>query len=274
MTSSMRLRNSGLKCWRSASISCRRTPSSSVVSPRMRALGDEVAADVRRHDDDRVLEVHRPALAVRQPAVVEQLQHDVQHFGMRLFDLVEQHDGVRPPPHGFGELPGLLVADVSRRRADQPRHRVLLLVLRHVDADHRLLVVEQELGERARELGLADAGRAEEDEAAERPVRILQAGAGAADRVRHRGHRVVLADDALVQPLLHVDELLDLAFHQPADTGMCVQRDDDLGDVFLVDLLLEHARLAGVAPRRACSCSRICRSSSGMRPYCSSDAFA
>ena len=65
-----------------------------------------------------------------------------------------------PAAHGFGQLAGLVVADVSGRRADHPRHRVLLLVLGHVDPDHRLLVVEQELGERARQLGLADAGRA------------------------------------------------------------------------------------------------------------------
>ena len=45
------------------------------------------------------------------------------------------------------------------------------------------LVVEQELGERAAELGLADAGRAEEDERADRPVRVLEAGAGADHRV-------------------------------------------------------------------------------------------
>ena len=72
---------------------------------------------------------------------------------------------------------------------------MLLHVFGHVDADHRLLVVEQELRQRPRQLGLADAGRAEEDEAAERPVRILQAGARAADRVRDRGDRLVLPDD-------------------------------------------------------------------------------
>src|SRR3712207_7536151 len=52
-------------------------------------------------------------------------------------------------------------------------HGVLLHVLRHVDLDHRVLVAEQELGERARELGLPDAGRAEEDERAGRPLRVL-----------------------------------------------------------------------------------------------------
>ena len=86
-----------------------------------------------------------------------------------------------------------------------PRDGVLLLVLGHVDPDHRLLVVEQELGERPRQLGLADAGRAEEHEAAERPVGILQAGARAADRVGDRDDRLVLPDHALVQALLHVE---------------------------------------------------------------------
>src|SRR5215470_10264695 len=47
-------------------------------------------ADIGRHDQDGVLEVHSPTLAIRQSAVVEDLQHDVPHIGMRLLDLVEQ----------------------------------------------------------------------------------------------------------------------------------------------------------------------------------------
>ncbi len=39
-----------------------------------RELLDTLAAQVRRHDDDRVAEVHGAALAVREPAVVEHLQ--------------------------------------------------------------------------------------------------------------------------------------------------------------------------------------------------------
>ena len=83
---------------------------------------------------------------------------------MRLLDFVEQHNAVRPPPHGFGQLARLVVADVARWCADQARDGVLLLVLAHVDAHQRLLVVEQELGERPGELGLPHAGRAQEDE--------------------------------------------------------------------------------------------------------------
>src|SRR3954465_903909 len=72
--------------------------------------------------------------------------------------------GVRLGADGLGELAAFVVADVAGGRADEPGHGVLLHVLRHVDLDHRVLVAEQELGERARQLGLADAGGAEEDE--------------------------------------------------------------------------------------------------------------
>ena len=45
---------------------------------------------------------------------------------------------------------------------------------------------------------------------------ILQAGARATDRVGHGGDRLVLADDALVQLILHADELGLLALHAGA----------------------------------------------------------
>ena len=54
-----------------------------------------------------------------------------------------------------------------------------LLELAHVEADHRVLVAEQRLGQRPRQLGLADAGRAEEQERPDRPVRVGQARARA-----------------------------------------------------------------------------------------------
>jgi len=103
--------------------------------------------------------------------------------------------------------------------------------------------VEHELGERAGELGLPDAGRAEEDERADRAVRVLEARTCPAERVRDGLDRRVLADDALVEPLLHVDELLHLALEEPRDGNPC-PRGDDGRDVVLVDLLLHHRRRA------------------------------
>ena len=119
---------------------------------------------------------------------------------------------------------------------------MLLHVLGHVDPHHRVLAVEHELRERPRQLGLAHAGRPEEEEVADRPVRVLQTRARAAKRVRHGGDGLVLADDALVEALLHVDELLDLALHQARDRDAGPAR-DDLRDILCVDLVLEEPAL-------------------------------
>ena len=95
---------------------------------------------------------------------------------MGLLDLVEQDDRVGPAADRFGQLAALFVADVSGRCTDQPGDGVLLHVLGHVEPDDRLLGVEHELGQRLRQLGLADTGRSEEEEGTDRPVRVGESG--------------------------------------------------------------------------------------------------
>ena len=119
------------------------------------------------------------ALGIGYAAVVEDLQQDVEHIRVRLFNFVEEHDGVGRAAHSLGELAALVVADVSRRRADEARDGVFFHVLGHVYAHHVALVVEETLGEGFCQLGLADAGGAEEEEAAYRPVGVGDACAGA-----------------------------------------------------------------------------------------------
>src|SRR4051812_11498739 len=221
-----------------------------------RVASDLLGADVRRHVHDRVTEVDRPALGVRQAPVLQDLQEDVEDVRVRLLDLVEQEHAVRLPAHGLGELAALVVADVARGRADQARHGVLLHVLGHVDAHHRVLVAEEELRERPRELRLADARRAEEHERPGRPLRVLEARTRAADRLRDDLDGGVLPDDALVELFLHAHELLRLGLGEleHRDAG---PHGDDVGDLLLADggtlgvalaplpLLLELALLVG-----------------------------
>ena len=69
-------------------------------------------------------------------------------------------------------------------------------------ADHLLLVAEQELGDRLRELGLADAGRAEEQQDAVRPIEaVLERPLVQHQPARHRADGLLLADDPLLQTL-------------------------------------------------------------------------
>src|SRR4030095_7663638 len=92
-------------------------------------------------------------------------------------------------------------------------------------------------------LGLADAGRAQEDERADRPVRVLETGTRAAHCGRHRGERVVLADHAHAQLVLHVEQLRLLALEHLRDRDAGPLR-DDLGDLLGGDLFAEQRALA------------------------------
>ena len=79
---------------------------------------------------------------------------------MRLFDLVEEDDGIGSAAHRLGQSAALLVADVSRRSADKAGDGELFHVLRHIDTHDILLVVEEVFGERLCKFRLAHARRA------------------------------------------------------------------------------------------------------------------
>src|SRR5439155_18331248 len=91
-----------------------------------------------------------------------------------------------------------------------------------------------------------DTRRPEEDERADRPVRVLDAGTGAEHGVGDRGHRVVLSHHALVEVLGQVVQLLALALDQPGDGDPGPAR-HHLGDVLLVDALLQEPPAAVLA---------------------------
>ena len=122
---------------------------------------------------------------------------------MGLLDLIQQHHRIRPAPHGLGEVAALFVAHIARRRADQAGHGVLLHELRHVDAHDGVIAVEQELGQRLAQLGLADARGAQKQERTIRATRIRQPGARTTNGIGDDLQRLGLTDDALGQRLFH-----------------------------------------------------------------------
>jgi len=119
---------------------------------------------------------------------------------------------------------------------------MLFHVLGHIQPDHGALVVKQKLGESARQFGFADSCWSEKNKRPDRPVRIGESRAVAANGIRNALERIFLAHDALTQPLFHLDELPSLAFEQPAyrNSGPFA---DQRGDIFLVDLFFQHAAI-------------------------------
>ena len=77
---------------------------------------------------------------------------------MRLFDLVEKHDAERLFADRVGEFASDVVSDVAGRRADQALIGMLGAEFRHVEADVRAFVAEQQAGDGLRELRFSDAG--------------------------------------------------------------------------------------------------------------------
>src|SRR5688500_8596383 len=102
---------------------------------------------------------------------------------MGLLDLIEQDDLVGTTADRLDQLAAFLVADVARWRADQPRDGERLLVLSHVDAGERLLVVVLECRGLVRDLILVHPCWAEEDERTDRSARVLEASTGTPHRV-------------------------------------------------------------------------------------------
>src|SRR5258706_9166616 len=117
-----------------------------------------LGAEVRGHDDDRVAEIDRTALTIGKTAIVKHLQEHVENVGISFLDLVEQHNLIGAAANGLGEGASLFISDIPRRGADEPRNRVLFHVLRHVDADHGVLVIEEESSQSSRKFCLADPG--------------------------------------------------------------------------------------------------------------------
>src|SRR5699024_579734 len=134
------------------------------------------------------------------------------------------------PAYRLGQLTALVVSNVAGWGADEPCHAVLLAVLAHVDALQRSFVVEQELGERLGQLGLADAGRAEEQEGAGRTVGIGHPGPATTDRVGDDTHCLVLADNPSAELLLHAKQLAGLTLQQTT-RGDARPRTDHVGHV-------------------------------------------
>ncbi len=166
---------------------------------------------------------------------------------MGLLDLVEDHDRVRAAAQGFGQLAGVVVADVAGRGADQAAGGVAFHELGHVELDQGVLAAEHELGQGLGQLGLADAGRAEEDEGTDRAARVLQAGARPPDGLGDGLDGLVLADDGLLELLFHFEQALGFLLGDLHDRH-AGPHGDHLGDVVGGDHRAVGALPAGLQP--------------------------
>ena len=208
-------------------------------------LHDVLAADITRHDDNGVLEVHSATLTIGDPSVVKDLEEDIEDIAVGLLHLVEEDHGVGLPADGLAELTPLLITHVSGRSSDETSHGVLLHVLGHVEPDDGVLVVKKELGQGLGKLGLTDTRGAKEHEGTDGAVLFLKAGAGSADGVGNGLDGLSLSHHTLDEALLHLDKFLPLSLLEVGDGDTSPDR-DHFGDIFFGNLFLEQRGLAAL----------------------------
>ena len=179
-------------------------------------INNGLGACVGGHDDNRVPEIHLPALGVGDVAVVQHLQKDVEHIRVGLLDLVKEYHRVGMAAHLLAELSSILVAHIARRGADHFGDAVLFHILGHIHPDHRLLVPEESLRKGLGKLRLSHAGGPQEEKGANRAGGILQAYPSPAYRPGHCGHSLLLAHHSLVEGLLQLLQPGALRLGQPA----------------------------------------------------------
>ncbi len=72
------------------------------VETQIGLILDQLGADVGGHHDDGVAEIDLPAAGVGEVALFHDLKEHIVRFGMRLLDLIENHDRVWAAADGFG----------------------------------------------------------------------------------------------------------------------------------------------------------------------------
>ena len=197
-------------------------------------------AGIGRHDQDDVPEIDVLAVMIGQLAVIHDLQQDVEQVGMGFLDLVQQQHLMGMLIDRIGQQAALVEPDIAWGRADQPADGMPLHIFRHVEAGQ---LDAKRMGQLARNLRLADPGRAGEQIGADRLFRIAEAGAGKLDGAGERVDRLILAEDQGLERGLQIAKHLLVV---PADA---LGRDArDLGDHRLD--ILEADRLASAVLRQ------------------------
>ena len=180
-----------------------------------RVVEDGSAGQVAGHDHHGVAEVHRAALGVGESAIIEHLEQQVEHLGVGLLHLIQQHHGIGPTPHRLGELAALLVAHIAGRCPHQPGHGIALHVFAHVETHQGVFLIKEGASQGLRQLGFADSRRTQKQKGPHGPARRLHPRPGPPNRSCHGSHRLRLANHPLCELGFELQQLLPLTSQQP-----------------------------------------------------------
>ena len=139
--------------------------------------------------------------------LVENLQQNVHHIRMCLFDFVKEDYGIGLAANLFGKLSRFVVAHIAGRGAHNSRYGEFLHELRHIKADKGIRPLEHFVRQNLYKLRFTHAGGSHENEA----CRTAPGGnlhPGAANRRRHKLAGSVLPDNMAFENAFKLAQLL------------------------------------------------------------------
>ncbi len=153
-------------------------------------------------------------MAVGGPAIVEDLQQDVEHIRVGLFHFIKEDNGVGLAPDCLGELPAFFIAHIAWRGTNQAADGKFLHVFCHIDADQHLFIVKQAFCQGFGQLRLADTGGTEENKGTGWAFRIFQSQTSAADSLGHCRNCLILTQNAFFELSFQIAQTICVIFGQ------------------------------------------------------------
>ena len=121
-----------------------------------------IGAQIGSEDDHRLPEADCLPGTVGQLSLLQNLQQHIEHIGMSLFHLIQQHHRAGTCLDPLGKLTSLSVAHIARRRTDEPGYRMFLQIFAHIQTDEPVAAGAKLLCQRLRQTGFAHAAGAAE----------------------------------------------------------------------------------------------------------------
>src|SRR4051812_35856058 len=127
---------------------------------------------------------------------------------MSLFQFIEHDNTMRAATQLAGELALLVVTDIARRGTDHARNRVLLHVLRHINADQVFVGTKDLCGQRSCQFGFTNAGWTKKHENTGWTIVWLESCTRHLDSLGDAMHGFVLTNDSPFQPYVQTEQAI------------------------------------------------------------------
>ena len=150
-------------------------------------------------------------MAVRQAAVIEDLQEQIKHIGVCLLNFIKKDDRVRLPSDALSKLSAVVISYVAGRRTDHFTDCVRFHELGHIYTDQGIFLCKHCLGKGLNQFRLSDTGRTDKNKGC-RFMLFAKTGAVPSDCPGKSIYSLFLTDYTLMQTVFKPDKLVRFGF--------------------------------------------------------------